>query len=258
MSNNPYETPEADVAQPVETGSFNLQSPVTVDAGRGWGWIADGFGFFKKSPGGWILTTIVYLVLAIAVNLLPVIGMIAFSLTFYVFIAGLMIGCREQDEGQAFGVHHLFAGFKKNVGQIILMTIVVNVISMVVMVLAMGTGYFSLMTGDEAAAQAMTTDLTGFWLSFLIAMALLLPLFMAVWFAPVLIVLHDVPVFEAMKMSFMGCLKNIIPFLIFGVIGMIFYILAIIPLLLGLLVFIPTMFAAMYVAYKDIYIDFRA
>ncbi|TQV74999.1 hypothetical protein FLL45_08640 [Aliikangiella marina] len=258
MSNNPYETPEADVAQPAQEGDFNLHEPVSVDAGRGWGWIADGFGFFKKNPGAWILTTIVWFIVIIAVNLLPIIGMIFFSLTFYVFIAGLMIGCRAQDEGKPFEVSHLFAGFKKNAGRIVLMSLAVNIISMLVMILTMGTAYFNLMMGDEAATQAMASDLTGFWLSFLIAMALMLPLFMAVWFAPVLIVLHDAPLVEAMKMSFFGCLKNILPFLIFGIISLVFYIIALIPIALGLLVFVPTMFAAMYVAYKDIYIDFRA
>jgi len=258
MSNNPYETPEADVAQPAVEGEYNLHAPVAVDAGRGWGWIADGFGYFKKNPGGWILTMIVWFLVAIALNFLPIIGFIIFSLTFYVFIAGLMVGCRAQDEGQPLEVGHLFAGFKKNVGKIVLMTLLVNIFSAVIMGIAMGSAYFGIIMGDEAATQSMMNDMTGFWLSFLIAMAIMLPLIMAVWFAPVLIALHDVPLLEALKLSFSGCLKNIVPFLIFGVISLILYVLAFIPLFLGLLVFMPTMFAAMYVAYKDIYIDFRA
>ena len=53
----------------------------------------------------------------------------------------------------------------------------------------------------------------------LVVMALSIPLAMAIWFAPALVVFHDLQPLDAMKQSFAGCLKNIVPFLVYGIIG---------------------------------------
>src|SRR5205814_6546996 len=52
----------------------------------------------------------------------------------------------------------------------------------------------------------------------LLFLLLYLPLVMAIWFAPALIVLGNAEPWQAMKLSFMGSIKNIIPFLIYGLI----------------------------------------
>jgi uncharacterized membrane protein len=58
---------------------------------------------------------------------------------------------------------------------------------------------------------------------------------------------------EAMKESFLGCLKNILPFLVYSVVLMVLGIVAAIPLGLGWLVLGPTLIASVYVSYRDIY-----
>jgi uncharacterized membrane protein len=56
-----------------------------------------------------------------------------------------------------------------------------------------------------------------------------------------------------MKESFTGCLKNIVPFLVYGIVAMVLGILASIPMALGWLVLGPVLAASMYTAYRDIY-----
>ncbi len=87
----------------------------------------------------------------------------------------------------------------------------------------------------------------------LVGLALFMPVIMAIWFAPALMMLADKGVFESLKMSFIGCLKNIMPFLIYGIVALILLVIAMIPVGLGLLIMFPVMMAAMYVQYKDIY-----
>jgi uncharacterized membrane protein len=55
----------------------------------------------------------------------------------------------------------------------------------------------------------------------------------------------------------MGCLKNIVPFLLYGVVGLFLIIIATIPLLLGWFIVVPMMIASIYIAYLDIYGDSR-
>ena len=87
----------------------------------------------------------------------------------------------------------------------------------------------------------------------LIMLALLLPVVMAIWFAAPLVVFHEHGAVEAMKGSFAGCLKNIVPFLVYGVVLFVFAIVATLPLLLGWLVLGPVFAASVYTSYRDIY-----
>jgi len=57
-----------------------------------------------------------------------------------------------------------------------------------------------------------------------------------------------------MKSSFQGCLRNMLPFLIYGILGFLLAIVAVIPLGLGLLVLGPVMWGTMYVGYRDIFV----
>jgi len=259
MDTNPYSAPSSSVDSPTEPQNFELHDPRTVSVGRGISWIGEGFDHFKKDPGPWILICIVGLVVMIVLNVIPFVNLLA-GLFTYVWLAGLMLGCKAQDDGGSITVGHLFAGFQDKLGPLILLGLIIVIISIAIMFVAMGSTYFQLIGlgigGGPEDLSAATDDIVGdFVLPFLIAMLFLLPLGMAAWFAPTLIVLNNVPVFKAMSMSFMGCLKNFVPFLLYGIVLLILYIIAAIPLLLGLLVLMPTFFGSMYRSYKDIFID---
>ena len=75
------------------------------------------------------------------------------------------------------------------------------------------------------------------------------------WFAPALIVLQGVSPFEAMKASFTGCMKNWASGLIYFILIGLLFLLGCIPLFLGLLVVSPIIFASIYTAYRDIFIE---
>src|SRR5204862_143689 len=85
------------------------------------------------------------------------------------------------------------------------------------------------------------------------AWLLLLPLIMAIWFAPPLVMLGALSPGAAMKASFYGCLRNVIPFLVYGAIGIVLAIIATIPLGLGWFVLGPVAIASIYASYCDIF-----
>jgi uncharacterized membrane protein len=57
-----------------------------------------------------------------------------------------------------------------------------------------------------------------------------------------------------MKASFTGCLRNVVPFLVYGIVGFVLAIVATIPLGLGWLVLGPVFAASVYTGYRDIYL----
>ena len=56
-----------------------------------------------------------------------------------------------------------------------------------------------------------------------------------------------------MGQSFRACLKNIVPFLLYGIVFFFLFVLAAIPLGLGFLVVIPVLIASIYTSYRDVF-----
>ncbi|MEX0637785.1 MAG: BPSS1780 family membrane protein, partial [Burkholderiales bacterium] len=187
----------------------------------------------------------------------PLLGPLANAVLWPVLSAGLLLGCRALAEGGNLEFGHLFAGFRERFGTLIAVGAISFGISFAVGILvavAMGVGVFTLFgggPGPDAPPEAMITMA----LAMLVMSALLLPLVMALWFAPALVVFHERGPVEAMKESFVGCLKNVVPFLVYGLIGLVFAILASIPVGLGWLVLGPVLIASLYASYRDIYLE---
>ena len=231
------------------TDTWVYNGPSGRNTGDGMTWIADGFRLFKQDMGAWIITMIVGFLVALVFNLIPIVGSIVSMLLTYIWVGGLMLGCQAAYEGRPFELKYLFAGFSYQAGRLIGLSVIMSVVSLVVMFMIMGPVYIDILSGNPPLEPTPK-----YWLSMLVGMALMIPVMMAVWFAPALIVLQNMPVVDAMKASFMGCYKNIMPFLVYGIVSLLLYILGSIPLLLGLLVVVPVMFASMYMAYRSVYL----
>lgn len=253
---NPYQAPESNVEQVVEIGS--LTEPQSVPAGRGVGWITDGFGLFKMAPGIWIANIVIFFIIVMVLSFIPIVSLVI-NLFMPVFTAGFMLGCRDLEEGNDLQISHLFAGFQNRTGALV----AVGALYLVMIIIVMGVAFGGMfMAGGGTAMlenpEAMQNGAmpTAMLLAVLIGTALMIPVVMAYWFAPALIVFNEeLGVIEAMKMSFMGCLKNIIPFLLYGIVAMVLAIVASIPLMLGWLVLGPMLIGSMYVAYKEIFTE---
>lgn len=227
-----------------------------VGAGQGWTWIADGFGLFKKAPGMWIALVIVLFVILLVLAFIPWLGAVATFLLMPLFVGGLILGCRALQGGGELELGHLFAGFKTHTANLVVLGALAIggwIIMMLPVIAIVGAGaIFGAMRGDAAGIAAMGGS---FLLACLVAMALSIPIYMALWFAPALVVLRGLAPVAAVKESFLGCLKNIVPFLIYGIILLVLGIVAAIPLGLGWLVLGPVAIASVYVSYRDIFDD---
>lgn len=256
---NPYAAPQSDVTPVHDVEEGGMTGPHGVPAGHGWQWIAGAWGYFKQSPLAWIGAVVVWIVLMMLTSLVPLLGPLALNLLTPVITAGFMLGAQEQRLGGSFEFRHLFAGFSANPGSLILVGLfyLVGIVAVMVVVgMMVGGAAFAMMAraqggaDPEMAAAMMQGPVL---IALLVAMALMIPLIMAYWFAPALVALENVSPFAAMGMSFRACLKNILPFFVYSLIVMVLMIVAMIPLGLGMLVMAPVMLAAMYVSYRDIF-----
>jgi len=258
---NPYSPPGAEVADQA-TGERELRDPRSVPAGRGWGWITEGFGYFSANWGVWIGIILVWAIIMIVLGLIPIVSIVT-SLLSAVFMGGVMMGCRALDDGDGLQFGHLFAGFQQRFGPLLgvggfylLGVILIGVAFMGVMMGSGGMEALEAIEEAETAGGEIDPEVlgSGMLIGALVAMLLFIPLIMAFWFAPALVALHEVGALQAMKMSFRGCLKNIVPFLLYGIIVIVLGVIASIPVFLGWLVLSPIVIGSIYAAYKDIYL----
>lgn len=260
-SPNPYAAPKAPVAdEAIALPGHFTPGGRARPAGEGWTWIVDGWRFFLRSPGTWIAIALVMIVIFFVLALIPLVGGLALSLLTPVFVGGLMLGCRALDEGGEIEFRHLFAGFQNSVGNLIAVGALYLGLSIAVILIVMaftGASMFTLFSGSGAhppPGAAGTLPALAL-LAVLIGLALFVPIAMAMWFAAPLVVLNQLGPVEAMKQSFSGCLRNVVPFLVYGVVTLVLAIVASVPIGLGWLVLMPIGAGSLYASYRAIYLS---
>jgi uncharacterized membrane protein len=232
----------------------------SLPAGDGWAWIASGWRLFTRAPLMWIVAILLVFVAAIVIGLVPFIGALVFQVLNATIAAGFVVACRSLERGGEFELEHLFAGFKTNFGNLVIVGLLLLAGYIVIFLVFAAVAGFSILTAaltghtQDLAATVMSSAMT-IVLGTLVALALMVPLFAAYWFAPALVVMHGLSPVAAMKESFSACFRNFMPFLVYGIVMTVFAILAVIPFGLGMLVWMPLTIASTYAAYRQIFTE---
>lgn len=252
--NNPYQAPSADVIEKTDSPTNISTVSVSRPIGAGWTWIKDAFALFKPSAFLWIGLFIVYMVIMIIAGFIPILGTLFTYLAGPLFIAGIAQCAYDQDTKGEFEIGTLFSGFSHQTSQLLIAGLMVTglmIVCFIPAILTAGAGI--LMGGAQADSSQYEGMGAGMALGVLISVALIIPVTMSYFFAPALIKLNEVKPVEAFKLSFFACLKNILPYLWYGIIAAVLVIVGAIPLGLGLLVVLPVLMITMYTSYKDIF-----
>lgn len=221
-------------------------------------WVSQAWTLFKARPGLWIGMVLAVLLIMMVLSMIPGLNFVL-SLGFGVIIAGFVISAYELDENQNLEFAHLFAGFQRNLGQLLLLGVlylaailVIGIIAAVVFLVFGGIsgGMGAWMHADSSAWGAGM--IMGLMLGCLVFLALVVPVAMAIWFAPALVALHAMPAIDAMKLSFQACWANIMAFLVYGLVLVGLSILALLTLGLGYLVLLPVIYITYYTSYRDV------
>ncbi len=215
----------------------------------------DGFRLFFRLPAHFYVSLIAHLVGFIAVAWIPIVGSVAAAIAFPLFSAGYFAAGDALRRTSTPDISVMFDGFSKKPTQLLAVGALQFVGMLACLVIGGAVGGFgffmSMMRGG-------TPDITRFMevqvlIGMLVYLMLIIPVTMAAWFAPALVLLHDVAPVEAMKQSFQACMKNFVPFLVYSLVAGAAIILAFLPLLLGLFVVIPALVASFYPQYASIF-----
>ncbi len=236
-SESPYNAPNASLNEsiPLPNESTFINK---CDAALGFQWFIEGIRRYLRAPVTWSVIGLVNMLMmffTLLLSLIPLIGMFIPYFAYPIFVAGLMKACANQDKNK-LKVEDFFAGFSEQSSPLLitgllylLMSVGAFIVSMLIM-LVIGVSLFNSL--QESIANPATLGLMTVLL-LLIMLALTLPILMAIWFAPTLVILNRQDAIQSIKLSFVGCVKNMMPYLVYGIVGLVFFaVLLLLPALL--------------------------
>lgn len=233
-------------------------------ASHGLKWLMQGFVLLRRSFFIWLLFVLLLWSMVFIASRVPFAGLLL-ALFTPVFLGGLMIGCRALEKGEELEIAHFFAGFRNNTMNLVTLGgfyLIGNVVIAGLMY-AIGGGAIQQIVAGQAQnidpailMQALGPALV----ALLVGMTLSVPLTMAMWFAPLLVVFGNEKPAPALRYSFLACLRNMLPFLVYGLIILVPLILFMAPFDLanmernpGLWVVALLMLPSIYTSYRDIF-----
>ena len=243
-----------------------------VEARQGAAWLVDGWRLFRAAPLGWLAMVFAYWIIMTLASVVPFIGVAAASIMVPAFSVGFMAAARAASRRAPVELSLLFDGFRHQAKS----QLVLGVIYLV----CLGTLLFAttlvddgalagwMLTGHRPAEDALQSD--DFLQALAVAALLYTPVLMAFWFAPPLAAWHGVGPIKALFFSFVACLLNWRPFLVYGAFSALVVVVLPLAVLLTLmlaslkiaamslvfpvlLVLLPTLFASFYASYRDVF-----
>jgi uncharacterized membrane protein len=239
-NHNPYSPPKAFVADQLEEEELQPESLIesgrSVPISRCTLWIRAAFRQFFKRSWKWIGVMLLLLPAVLLISLLPFANLI-----------------HTQRRTGSFAVNELLAGFNRAFVPLMMIG-AVGLLSYAAMFIV----YFFMVSSDAAFAvigmRKLDTLPPNYWTALLVTMVAIIPVSAATYFAAPLIMLQGLTPVRALKASFVGSMRNLLPLLLFALLMWVIVVLSAIPLLLGLFVTVPTFFMAFYPIYRDIFV----
>ncbi len=234
-----------------------MESPIRVRdvrPSRGPAWLAGGWGHFRRAPMVWMGLSAGWMLITLALVLVPLVGGVVANLLQPVFFASFAIAARKQLAGEAPEMGDLFLGFRRplrplvNLGAILLVAEIAIFFLMSLMGLpGVGDGEEIVTLVDYARALQGKE-----WI--LVAGVVLTAIVKGtLWFAPALLAFHELSTTHAIRWSLYAALSNVGAMLAYGIALTVVFVAGALPWGLGLMIAIPVMVASTYTGYADVF-----
>ena len=131
----------------------------------------------------------------------------------------MMLAAAALAENDDLEFVYLFGGFQHKFKELLILTLLYFLILLLVVFVFVALMFLSGTNTSDWDLEQPTAAAMGLYGWIILAgVAVLVPVSMMMWFATVLTVLDDVAPWQAMKMSFQGCVRNILPFIVYGLV----------------------------------------
>jgi len=230
------------------------------DAARGLEWMRQSYGLFRRARVPWVALVLCYYIVLLVINLLPYVGGIGAMVVRPVFAVGFLAAAWNQERGARPSPRHLFQGFRSNLWVLVPLgvLIIVNIaIAMVAASLVDGGRLVGVLMNpapeglDADAARARVSEAFSdprVEIGMVFGMLCALPLLLALWWAPALVVFQDANLRTALRTSLRASLANWRPMLVWCFV--VFFFSSVVPTVIGELLWLvlPSSIAGVVIA----------
>ncbi|MDR1463240.1 MAG: hypothetical protein LBI68_08935 [Azoarcus sp.] len=184
---------------------------------NGWYWLIEGFALWLRNPAFLSFITFGSLIVLFAALFIPYIGELIGMMLVPCLTLSIYNGCRAIDRRRRLGPELLLSGFRRHTLDLIVAGFCNFIVVKTVLEsskLIDGGAWLQLLEYAEEP-DMMTLTSPHFLYAFIMMMALLIPWGIAYLFVPQIIGWWRQPVIHALSSSFIGCLRNWLPLLVY-------------------------------------------
>jgi hypothetical protein len=251
--------------------------PITrYPAARGAVWLRESFAMFSRARWQWLLLLMLYYAVMATIDVVPFIGQLVVPILKPVFAVGFLAAAWAQERGGKPLLSQLFQGFRANLKALLPLGVLLLVgvtLSIFATALMDGGMLLDVLSGHTKVDEGTLTS-GSIQRAMLFGALCALPVVLALWYAPALVVFHDCTASRAIALSLRACVANWRPLLVYAVLVGFYGVLvpaigmgimtAVLPVEIALpiavmltmpylLFFVATLHISDYVSYRDIF-----
>ncbi|WP_158300556.1 BPSS1780 family membrane protein [Chromobacterium sp. ATCC 53434] len=231
-----------------------------VSATQGWRWFINALQIVRQQPLAWGAMTLFYLLILGALSVIPVFGDLVSALITPLFAAGFVLAADKSERGNKLELSDLFTAFGQIPGPLLLLGAMISGLMLILIVFAVAMGVSGALIGGlfgKALGTTASVTASGGGVVSLGVLALIggVLVGMAYWFAPTLITLNCITPWQGLCLSLKACLSNWLPLLVVSLVLGVSCLVALLPLGLGLLLWIPVAFVTVYTGWRDVFAE---
>ncbi len=186
-------------------------------ASRGVVWLKESWVMFSAAWLQWVLLLLAYTLVQIVVSYVPIVGPPVMMVLRPVFTVGFLAAAWNQERGAMPEIRHLFRGFQANLWALVpigLFVIGGALLAVVATVVVDGGALFEGLADNRPIEQILAGP--NVEAAMLFASACAVPIALAAWFAPALVVFNGCGALQALRTSLRASLANWRPAIVYG------------------------------------------
>jgi hypothetical protein len=247
-----------DILAANHTSGHLLPTHNKFPAGEGIEWLKQAWELFKKDFIIWLVLMVVWLIAIFIISFIPFIGSLAVSLATPAVIAGFFYAAHQAHQGKKVQFEDVFYGFKNKLEPLLILGAIQLGFYIALALVAFfgaalgGVALFASAAADSSASMLVTMALAAVGTLFLILISI--PFSMAMLYAPLLVLFHDMTATQALSRSFKACLSNWLPWLLFSIVVMVLFMLSALTLFVGAIVIAVLCVISVYLSYRAVFL----
>ena len=193
--------------------------------------------------------TLTIMMIMVLLSFVPFAGGIAAHFITFLFLGGFLLAADALAEQSELDFQYLFSGFQYKFLELSLLALLYLLMMMVFVFI-----FFIVFMPFQHIKDFSNVTILIAPISLLIVFVYIW--MMSFWFATALVVFNDLNPIRAMIMSIKGCLKNILPFTVYGFIFLLIsLILSLVTLGFAFLALVPISYLSYYTSYRSVWTD---